>query len=872
MTGISLGLTLSVKMVGLFTILMIGTVVIIDLWELSDIRRGLTLEQFNKHFLGRAFGLIIVPIIVYLFWFYIHFAILNTSGPGDTYMSPEFQQTLYNNSLLLESESINYNDTITLKHKGTKVYLHSHTQRYPRVYDDERIGSAGQQVTGYRFQDANNHWRIISPPSSIPLQQRPENGLIKHKDFIMLEHVNTNTLLLTHDVASPLMITNQEVTTINITENYDRINDTIFQVFIENDDNWKTKSSYIKLIHWKTNVAIWTHDAKLPEWAFSQQEVNGNKQITKDSNIWIANEIIRANVTRSLETKKPIHSMSFIRKFFELQLLMIERNSRIVSPHPYQSRPIDWLFLTSGISFWTNKEERQQIYLLGNPISWLLSVISIFTLILLISVETIIRRRGVKLFNDFLYGHLDDPHNQEIIRGQSYLKLRPDQVAVPTTVHCDHLIEAQTGGVKDLERAISTNAEVYEFLSSVSAKYDIGVWKPGSGIIHQIILENYAFPGGLMIGTDFHTPNSGGLDVIPKASGILTVKGGTGATIEYFGPGVESLPCTGMATIYNMSAEIGATTSIFPFNSRMSDYLRATNRAEIAAFSDSLSHNLKLDESVNYDHVIEINLSELGSHINGPFTPDLAIPLSKFKDTVEKNNWPSELKAEILTKAGGIVLANACGPCIGQRDRQGVKKGEKNSIITSYNRNFTGRNDANPATHAFVTSPDIVTAMLFSGDLRFNPLKDALIGSDGKPFRFEGPNGNDLPPHGYDLGVDTYQAPPEDHVSVQVLVDPKNSISNNMLLEQSILKIVKPIQLKQFLLENMTRDYKSKGVSWVVIGDENYGERSSREHAALEVCHLGGIAVVVKIIYYDKIDPIDKISIIGLTEFAPENP
>ncbi|CAJ0908747.1 10582_t:CDS:2, partial [Entrophospora sp. SA101] len=282
-------------MVGLFTILMIGTVVIIDLWELSDIRRGLTLEQFNKHFLGRAFGLIIVPIIVYLFWFYIHFAILNTSGPGDTYMSPEFQQTLYNNSLLLESESINYNDTITLKHKGTKVYLHSHTQRYPRVYDDERIGSAGQQVTGYRFQDANNHWRIISPPSSIPLQQRPENGLIKHKDFIMLEHVNTNTLLLTHDVASPLMITNQEVTTINITENYDRINDTIFQVFIENDDNWKTKSSYIKLIHWKTNVAIWTHDAKLPEWAFSQQEVNGNKQITKDSNIWIANEIIRAN-------------------------------------------------------------------------------------------------------------------------------------------------------------------------------------------------------------------------------------------------------------------------------------------------------------------------------------------------------------------------------------------------------------------------------------------------------------------------------------------------------------------------------------------------------------------------------------------------
>nr|CAG8474520.1 5915_t:CDS:10 [Entrophospora candida] len=788
MTGISLGLTLSVKMVGLFTILMIGTVVIIDLWELSDIRRGLTLEQFNKHFLGRAFGLIIVPIIVYLFWFYIHFAILNTSGPGDTYMSPEFQQTLYNNSLLLESESINYNDTITLKHKGTKVYLHSHTQRYPRVYDDERISSAGQQVTGYRFQDANNHWKIISPPSSIPLQQRPENGLIKHKDFIMLEHVNTNTLLLTHDVASPLMVTNQEVTTINITENYGRINDTIFQVFIENgDDNWKTKSSYIKLIHWKTNVAIWTHDAKLPEWAFGQQEVNGNKQITKGSNIWIANEIIRENVTRPLETKKPVHSMSFIRKFFELQLLMIERNSRIVSPHPYQSRPIDWLFLTSGISFWTNKEERRQIYLLGNPISWLLSVISIFTLILLISVETIIRRRGVKLFNDcklnrlptlsekVLYGHLDDPHNQEIIRGQSYLKL---QVAVPTTVHCDHLIEAQTGGVKDLERAISINAEVYEFLSSVSAKYDIGFWKPGSGVIHQIILENYAFPGGLMIGTDFHTPNSElkcpnviGVKLTDKISaGILIVKRGTGATIEYFGP----------ATICNMSAEIGAATSIFPFNSRM-------------------------NEGVNYDHVIEINLSELESHTNGPFTPDLAIPLSKFKDTLEKNNWLSEFKVGSIAKSPKLEALN-----------------------------FTGRNYANPATHAFVTSPGIVTAMVFSGDLRFNPLKDALIGSDGKPFRFEGPNGNELPPHAYDLGVDTYQAPPEDHVSVQITFHMLIGAINS---------------------EN--------GVSWVVIGDENYGEGSSREHAALEVCHLDD---------YDKIDPTDKISIIGLTEFAPENP
>ncbi|CAH1764293.1 5266_t:CDS:2 [Entrophospora sp. SA101] len=616
--------------------------------------------------------------------------------------------------------------------------------------------------------------------------------------------------------------------------------------------------------------------------------------------------------------------------------------------------------------------------------------------------------RPLTLSEKVLYGHLDDPHGQEIIRGQSYLKLRPDrvacqdataqmallqfmsagipEVAVPTTVHCDHLIEAQVGGVKDLERAISINAEVYDFLSSATAKYDIGFWKPGSGIIHQIILENYAFPGGLMI-----------------VAGILTVKGGTGAIVEYFGPGVESLSCTGMATICNMGAEIGATTSLFPFNSRMSDYLRATNRADIAAFSESFAHNLKSDEGANYDHVIEINLSELEPHINGPFTPDLATPLSKFKDTVEKNNWPSELKvgligsctnssyedmsraasiakqaldhgvkaksiftitpgseqiratisrdgqAEILSKAGGIVLANACGPCIGQWDRQDVKKGEKNSIITSYNRNFTGRNDANPATHAFVTSPDIVTAMVFAGDLKFNPLKDVLIGSDGKPFKFENPNGNDLPPHGYDPGVDTYQAPPENRTSVQVLVDPKSTrlqllepfpkwdgkdaeklpilikvkgkcttdhismagpwlkfrghldnISNNMLIGAVNFENGKANSIKNLFtgeydaVPNVARDYKSKGVSWVVIGDENYGEGSSREHAALEVRHLGGAAVIVKSFArihetnlkkqgvlpltfsdpsdYDKIDPTDNLSIIGLTEFAPEKP
>ncbi|RHZ61892.1 hypothetical protein Glove_345g3 [Diversispora epigaea] len=668
-----------------------------------------------------------------------------------------------------------------------------------------------------------------------------------------------------------------------------------------------------------------------------------------------------------------------------------------------------------------------------------------------------------------VYGHLDEPHGQEIIRGKSYLRLRPDrvacqdataqmallqfmsarmpEVAVPTTVHCDHLIEAQIGGSKDLERAIKINAEVYDFLSTACAKYNIGFWRPGSGIIHQIILENYAFPGGLMIGTDSHTPNAGGLgmiaigvggadavdvmadipwelkcpnvigvkltgkisgwtapkDVILKVAGILTVKGGTGAIIEYFGPGVESLSCTGMATICNMGAEIGATTSVFPFNKRMVDFLRATKRSEIASYAESFAHNLRADENAHYDQVIEINLSELEPHINGPFTPDLATPISKFKEAVEKNSWPSELKVgligsctnssyedmtrsasiakqaldhglkaksmftitpgseqvratiardgqeQVLTDAGGIVLANACGPCIGQWDRKDVKKGEKNSIVTSYNRNFTGRNDANPATHAFVTSPDIVTAMVFAGDLRFNPLADNLIGKDGKPFKFHNPIGDELPPRGYDPGKDTYQAPPKDRDSVDVHVDPKSNrlqllepfskwngkdiqeipilikvkgkcttdhismagpwlkyrghldnISNNMLIgavnaeNDSVNKVKNLLSGDYDTVPNVARSYKAKGIGWVVVGDENYGEGSSREHAALEVRHLNGLAVIVKSFArihetnlkkqgmlpltfskpedYNKVEPSDKVSIVGLTNFAPGKP
>jgi aconitate hydratase len=428
-------------------------------------------------------------------------------------------------------------------------------------------------------------------------------------------------------------------------------------------------------------------------------------------------------------------------------------------------------------------------------------------------------------------------------------------VAVPTTVHCDHLIEAYKGGPTDLAAAKKLNAEVYDFLATCTSKYNIGFWKPGSGIIHQIIIENYAFPGGLMIGTDSHTPNAGGLgmvaigvggadavdvmanipwelkcpkvigvkltgqmkgwtspkDVILKVAGILTVKGGTGAIIEYFGPGVETISCTGMATICNMGAEIGATTSLFPYNHRMKKYLKATQRDYIGAAADEYKHLLVADANAKYDQVIEINLSELEPHVNGPFTPDLATPISKLKEVATKNKWPSEIKVsligsctnssyedmsrsanlakqaldaglkvksaftitpgseqiratierdgqmDVLNKVGGVVLANACGPCIGQWNRKDVAKGEKNTIVTSYNRNFTGRNDANPATHAFVASPEIVTAMAFAGDLGFNPITDAIPTPSGKKFKFKDPFGEELPPRGFDAGEDTYQ-------------------------------------------------------------------------------------------------------------------
>ncbi|KAH8435347.1 aconitate hydratase ACO1 [Aspergillus melleus] len=620
-----------------------------------------------------------------------------------------------------------------------------------------------------------------------------------------------------------------------------------------------------------------------------------------------------------------------------------------------------------------------------------------------------------------LYSHLDDPHGQDIERGTSYLKLRPDRVAcqdataqmailqfmsagmpsvaTPTTVHCDHLIEAQVGGEKDLARANDINKEVYDFLASSTAKYNIGFWKPGSGIIHQIVLENYAFPGGLMIGTDSHTPNAGGLamaaigvggadavdvmaglpwelkapkvigvkltgelsgwttpkDIILKVAGLLTVKGGTGAIIEYHGPGVNSLSCTGMGTICNMGAEIGATTSMFPFNDRMHDYLRATKRTAIGDFARSYAKELREDEGAEYDQLIEINLSELEPHINGPFTPDLATPISQFKEAVEANKWPEELKVgligsctnssyedmsraasiardaldhgvkskslftvtpgseqiratierdgqlQTLEEFGGVILANACGPCIGQWDRKDVKKGEPNSIISSYNRNFTGRNDANPATHAFVTSPDLVLAMCVAGTLKFNPLTDKLKDKDGKEFMLKPPSGEGLPARGYDPGQDTYQAPPADRQSISVAVSPESdrlqllsgfaawdgkdangipilikcqgktttdhismagpwlkyrghldNISNNMLIgavnaENGEANKIRNAFTGEFdAVPATARDYKARGVKWVVIGDWNYGEGSSREHAALEPRHLGGLAIITR--------------------------
>jgi aconitate hydratase len=624
-----------------------------------------------------------------------------------------------------------------------------------------------------------------------------------------------------------------------------------------------------------------------------------------------------------------------------------------------------------------------------------------------------------------LYSHLwNDDIKVPYERGKDFVDFKPDRVAmqdataqmallqfmsagipkvaVPSTVHCDHLIQAETGAKSDLLRAFDDNKEVYDFLASVSNKYGIGFWKPGAGIIHQVILENYAFPGGMMIGTDSHTPNAGGLgmiaigvggadavdvmagmawelkfpktigvhltgklsgwtspkDVILKVAGILTVKGGTGAIVEYYGEGAKSISCTGKGTICNMGAEIGATTSLFPYDEKMFEYLNITAREEIGMLANEIKEYLSPDEGSDkyYDRIIEVNLSELEPHINGPFTPDLAWPISKMKEAIKENNYPEELKVgligsctnssyedmgraasiakqatekglktkgefvitpgseqiratierdgqlEIFEKAGGMVLANACGPCIGQWKRHDIKEGEKNSIITSYNRNFAKRNDGNPETYAFVASPEIVTALAIAGKMTFNPMTDFLTNDKGEQVKFDEPKGLELPSKGFLKGEDGYISPADEGSKVSVVIseDSKrlqalkafkapdtekdfrnlmvliktkgkcttdhismagpwlrfrghlDNISNNMFIGAVNYFNNKTNCVKNILtgsyeeVPKVAREYKANGSGWVVIGEENYGEGSSREHAAMEPRFLGGKAIIVK--------------------------
>ena len=636
--------------------------------------------------------------------------------------------------------------------------------------------------------------------------------------------------------------------------------------------------------------------------------------------------------------------------------------------------------------------------------------------------------RPLTLTEKILYAHLHpESPLQAYKRGKDYVFFAPDRVAmqdataqmallqfmmagrdttaVPTTVHCDHLIQAEVGAEKDLNTALNVNSEVYDFLSSVSNKYGIGFWKPGAGIIHQIVLENYAFPGGMMIGTDSHTPNAGGLgmvaigvggadavdvmagmpwelkmpkvigvkltgqmsgwtsskDVILKVAGILTVKGGTGAIVEYFGPGAESLSCTGKGTICNMGAEIGATTSLFGYDEAMSRYLRATERAEVAELADRVAPHLTgdaecyADPEKYFDRVIEIDLSTLEPHVNGPYTPDLAWPISKFAEAVKENGYPQKLEVGLIgsctnssyedldraaslarqavekklkvkseftvtpgseqirytvardgqlqafEKMGGVVLANACGPCIGQWARHTDDPNRKNSIITSFNRNFSKRNDGNPQTHAFVASPEIVTALAIAGDLTFNPLTDTLVNEDGQAVKLDPPKGVELPAKGFDVEDAGFQAPAENGSNIEVKVDPNSdrlqlldpfkpisqqqlkgmrlllkakgkcttdhismagpwlkyrghlaNISNNCFIgavnffNDEMNKVLNFKKDEYMAVPDSARTYRDAGISTVVFGEDNYGEGSSREHAAMEPRFLGVKAVIVK--------------------------
>ena len=682
--------------------------------------------------------------------------------------------------------------------------------------------------------------------------------------------------------------------------------------------------------------------------------------------------------------------------------------------------------------------------------------------------------RPLTLAEKILYAHLyEESDICPFRRGEDYVNFRPDRVAmqdataqmallqfmnagksksaVPATVHCDHLIQANMGAKTDIVTATQSNSEVYDFLKSVSDKYGIGFWKPGAGIIHQVVLENYAFPGGMMIGTDSHTPNAGGLgmiaigvggadavdvmtgmewelkmpkligvkltgslsgwaspkDVILKLAGILTVKGGTNAIIEYFGPGAASLSATGKATICNMGAEVGATTSLFPFDLNMATYLRATGRDDVAEWATAVSDYLEADMDVQaqpdsfYDRVIVINLSELEPHINGPFTPDAATPISEFATKVKENGWPRKMEVGLIgsctnssyqdlsraasiarqaaedkipvaapliinpgseqirytaerdgilgdfEQIGATVMANACGPCIGQWKRHTDDNTRKNSIVTSFNRNFAKRADGNPNTHAFVASPELTLALTIAGDLCFNPLTDTLKTADGREVKLKEPEGTDFPPKGFEVKDNGYVAPTGK--DAEVVINPGSNrlqvlkpfaawdgkeliemplllkaegkcttdhismagpwlrfrghlenISDNMLMgavnafNGKTNSILNQLNGKYEAVSAVAKQYKAKGISSIVVAEENYGEGSSREHAAMEPRFLNVKVILAKSFArihetnlkkqgmlaltfadkddYKKVREEDKISIVGLKEFAPGKP
>ncbi|ORZ25921.1 Dolichyl-phosphate-mannose-protein mannosyltransferase-domain-containing protein [Absidia repens] len=394
-TGVNMALTLSVKMVGLFLVATIGIAVLVDLWALFDIRRGLDMSHFMRHFYARAIALIIIPIAIYLFWFYVHFAILVESGPGDSFMSTHFKETLKNSATKMKSLEIHYYDNITLLHRDTDVYLHSHDLEYPLRYDDGRISSKGQQVVGTKEFDVNSWWQVL-PTKDID-EQSEERVKVHHDDIIRLRHLETNTILLTHDVASPLLSTNEEITTVDPDTRY---NETLFRLILEdsnNNDVWQTHLSPFKLLHMDTKVAVWTHDQALPDWGLGLQDVNGNKNTNEKSNFWVAQEIMGKNATEiNMNKKQEIKSMLFLRKFLELQGRMLSHNAGLTKPHPYQSTPISWPFLVRGISYWSKNDTREQIYMTGNLIGWYLGIGSVAVYAGILLADTLARHRGIE--------------------------------------------------------------------------------------------------------------------------------------------------------------------------------------------------------------------------------------------------------------------------------------------------------------------------------------------------------------------------------------------------------------------------------------------------------------------------------------------